>query len=318
MVVDRVFTQGTDGVKTTTPLLSADGPIQNLDSATITLLMHYLDIEYTVSCTVKDVYNSIVEFELSSVETSVPGDFLVQFKVEWPDKTIFVPDPGFMIFRIQPEIIDTYCTVLDVYRKAGIDNTVIPEADVYEHILDAQAEVDEHYGKSFKGPETISEWFDTADDETSSMPEKGINVLFLSKGPITEIQSVEAYDIHGNVEKTYGSDEYWINNDTGELRLKERFFAKQYYRIKIVYTYGYSKIPRLVRKLTSVIASMSMLVQQIGGTYDVVTSYSLPTGVSVGVGQPYMNMVNNVRILEKELETIMDKIGWVKTNVVIV
>lgn len=315
---EKIFTQGTDGIETTVPLLANGNPIQNLGNATIILIMQNSDFRYEIPCSVIDIDNAIVQFELSSTETSNAGDYFVQFKVDWSDKTIYVPDPGYLIFRIQSSDPSTYCSIPDVYRKAGIDSTVLPEADVYEHILDAEAEVEEIYGKSFSGPIDVSEWFDTADSKVSSLPEEGVDVLFLGKTPVYSIESVECYDSKGNVEKTLTSDEYWIDEATGTLRLKFGIFQKQYYRVNVIYKYGYDRVPRKIRNLTSTIASMSLLMQQIGGTYDDVTSYSLPTGVSVGVGEPYMNMLRNIEKLDKELQRILMNIGRTKMNVVIV
>lgn len=100
-----------------------------------------------------------------------------------------------------------YCSILDVYRKAGIDSTVISNEDVADHIRDADAEIDELYGKSFGNAQSITEWFDTLDDDIESIESDEISLLFLRYLPVQTITSVEEYDTSNTLVKTWASDE---------------------------------------------------------------------------------------------------------------
>lgn len=211
-----------------------------------------------------------------------------------------------------------YCGVADVYRRAGITNDVISEANITEHILDADSEIDELYGKSFSNAQSVTEWFDTLDDDIESIESDETNIIFLTNRPVQSITSVAEYDTSNTLVKTWTSDKYWLDTDLGTIRLIEDSFVNQRHRVKVVYTYGYATVPRKIQKLSSIISAMTILLQQMGGTYDDVTSYSLPTGVSIGVGEPYMNMRTAMGELGKELKRHLDTIGRLKTNSVVI
>lgn len=242
------------------------------------------------------------------------GDWQYKFTGTTPASTVVYSK----YFTVDAFDSGLYCSILDVYRKAGIDSTVISNEDVADHIRDADAEIDELYGKSFGNAQSITEWFDTLDDDIESIESDEISLLFLRYLPVQTITSVEEYDTSNTLVKTWASDEYWLDTNVGTLRLIEDSFVNQVHRVKVVYTYGASVVPRKIRKLSSIISAIGILLQQMGGTYDDVTSYSLPTGVSIGVGEPYMNMRTAMGELDKELKRTLDTIGRLKTNSVVI
>lgn len=221
-------------------------------------------------------------------------------------------------FYVDETDTSLWCSFMDVYRRAGISNSVISEGDVADAIRDSMAEVEELHGKSYNNTQSKTEWFDTLNDDVESIESNPIDTLFLAFRPVQSITSVAEYDTSNNLVKTWTSDEYWIDLDMGILSLIDNTFVNQRHRVKVVYTYGYITPPRKITKLVSIISAMSILIQQMGGTYDDVTSYSLPTGVSIGVGEPYMNMRTAIGELEKELKRTIDTIGLQKDNSVVI
>ena len=203
----------------------------------------------------------------------------------------------------------------DVYNlKSGIDSTVVSEANVRRAIELTDAMLDDYYGKSFLDGTSASEWIDIEDlDEDDE-----IATIFLEKRPVQSITSLVSYNTSDEVAKTWTTSDYWLDTKLGRLRLRTKEFSHQNRRVKVVYTYGYSTVPTSIRNLSAVITAMSLLIIQMGGTYDDVTSYTLPSGVSIGVGEPYMNMRTAIDKLEKERDFILKSIGQLKQGVYII
>lgn len=207
-----------------------------------------------------------------------------------------------------------YCVAADVYRKAGITSDVISEADVALEITDADAEIDKMYQKSFNNATEVTEWHDVEDlDE-----DEKISILFLDMRPVQSITSMGSYDTYGNLVITWTSDDYWLDAKMGRIRLRTKEFVQQNHRIKIVYEYGFDSVPQEIESLSAMITGMRAIIHQIGGTYDDVTSYSLPSGVSIGVGEPYTNMREALSRLEKQKTQLLASIGQLRTSLLVV
>jgi hypothetical protein len=207
-----------------------------------------------------------------------------------------------------------YTTSNDVYRKAGIDSTVISVDDVNSFIAESDAEIDAMYQKSFANATTETEWIDIENlDE-----DEDIDTIFLDKRPVQSITSLESYDTGGTLITTWEASDYWLDSGMGRIRLVSKTFAHQNHRVKAVYTYGYTAVPTNIAALSATISGMRIIIQQIGSTYDDVTSYSLPSGVSIGIGEPYTNMRETVSRLEKEKDRLIKAIGQLRTNMVVI
>ncbi len=317
VIPDQVITQGTEGIQFTLPLLEDGIPITNLDLATeIIFILQRKGISYEIPCLVSSATLGTVYFILTSEHTAIAGDFYGQFKVVWADKTIFVPDPGYILFHIQ-ELIreEKYCTPYDVYRRSGVDETVASLGDVEEYISAADSRIEKIFQKSFKANQTETEWIDIEDlDEDDE-----INTIFLQNVPVKSITSLESYNIgSATADIIWTASDYWLDQKIGRIRLQSKHFVQQNHRIKAVYVHGPDSVPGAIRDLSAVIASMMVLVKQIGGTYDDVTSYSMPSGVSVSVGEPYMNMLKDIGELQKERDTIIKQIGKLKFDTLVI
>lgn len=210
--------------------------------------------------------------------------------------------------------IQMYCSPMDVYRKAGIANDVVSEDDVADYITETMGEIHSIYQRSFGNAQTKTQWIDIEDlDE-----DEEIATIFLDYRPIQSITSMESYDTTDTLAKTWTASDYWIDLGPGVIRLRTKKFSHQNNRVKVVYTYGYSTVPANIKNLTATICAMRMLIQQIGGTYDDVTSYSLPSGVSIGVGEPYMNMTRAIEKLKDDKNTLIKNIGQLRTTVLVI
>jgi len=309
IVPDREFTQGTAGIEDIVPLSTNGTPIANLGSAeSITLILQGKTVTHEIECTVADESAGTVKYTLGEADTDLAGVFYGQFKIVWADVTLYVPDPGYLIYHIQEALrSNSYCTPYDVWRRAGVEEDVTNWAEVEEFITAADDRIDKIFKKTFKPNQEAEEWIDIEEiDEDDE-----INTIFLTNYPVKSITSMASYEISDDStpSKIWASNEYWIDKEIGKIKLRYGEFAHQENRIKVVYIYGPDEVPAIIKDLSAVISSMMVLIKQIGGTYDDVTSYSMPSGVSVSVGEPYMNMLRDIEELKKERDDIIDKIG---------
>jgi methyl-accepting chemotaxis protein len=304
---DREFTQGTTGIKDTVPLLTDGEPVPDLESADSITLILQGESTHEIDCAVADSAAGTVDYTLTSAELENSGVFYGQFKIVWSDKTIYIPDPGYLIYHIQESLrSDSYCTPYDVYRRAGVGEDISSWADVENYITASDDRIDSIFKRSFKANQIVTEWKDIEDLDEDEV----INTIFLDNYPVKSITSLEEYDaVSSTAAIVWAASDYWLDNDIGRIRLRIEEFAHQNHRVKVVYVYGPDEVPGIVKDLSAVIAAMSVLINQIGGTYDDVTSYSLPSGVSVSVGEPYMNMLRDIDELRKERDDIIKRMG---------
>ena len=93
-----------------------------------------------------------------------------------------------------------------------------------------------------------------------------------------------------NVRTTPGGNLYLMNNP-------EPYGIQN---VKVSYNVGRSSVPYNVRQLTASIAALGCLINMIGGSFDDVTSYSIPD-MSVSKGEPYTNVRAAIRELENRI-----------------
>lgn len=213
-----------------------------------------------------------------------------QFKVEDPDKKL-------------------YCTVEDVWNRAGTDLNVATKDEVIPLIKDSMAEIDAMMGKSFQYATPVTEWFDTNRDDD----EIKVTALYLKYKPIIDVTSIKEYDVNNNLITTYEADDYWINLKTGRIQLLSKQFTKQIHRVEVIYTYGAIEVPQNISSLCSVLSAMRLLIAFIGAQYDEVTAYN-SCGLNVSVGEPYTSLARTVEFLTKERDKLIASIGRLKPS----
>lgn len=198
-----------------------------------------------------------------------------------------------------------YCTSDDVYRTAGITSSDVPVADVDKFISETDEYIDHFFNTTF---------------ETKSFTElrdgNGSRTIFTQYFPI---DSVTTLTIDGtNIDST----DLYIYSRIGKITLKEtapeQYFKNIYpQQVNITYVYGYNldfttitnnqnwnKIAYLIQSLSAKIAAIASLANQIGGTFDDVTSYQLPE-FSASKGEPYTNIRETIIRLENEVKQLL-------------
>lgn len=192
-----------------------------------------------------------------------------------------------------------YATVEDLYRVTGITEDTIIQDDMLQHILEAGAWIDSYFGTTFETQE-----------KTETLDGNGATYMFLNRYPVKSITSLK---INGTT-----VTKYYLYKDTGKVVLKSDsevgYFDNTYPQsVEITYTYGHdldfdlpanNPLAYTIRNLTLKIASISAWIQQIGGTFDDVTSYQLPE-FSASKGEPYTNIREAVNKMKEQVENML-------------
>lgn len=136
----------------------------------------------------------------------------------------------------------------------------------------------------------------------------GKTYLFLRNFPIFTIQSLSIdstsvttsnlylYKEEGKIELKSGAEYSYFNDTTPQL-------------VRISYSYGVYPMPRHIKELTAILAGMRTLIDQIGGTYNDVTSYTLPE-LSASKGEPYTNIREALSRLERRKDALLPLIEY--------
>lgn len=212
-------------------------------------------------------------------------------------------------FKVEDPETKLYCTVEEVWNRAGTDSNVATRDEIIPLIKDSMSEIDAMMGKSFQYATPVTEWFDTNKDDD----EIKVTALYLKYKPIIDLTSMKEYDVNSNLITTHEAVDYWLNKKTGRIQLLSKQFTKQIHRVEVIYTYGYVEVPQNINSLCSILSTMRLFIHQIGGTYDDVTSWSA-AGLNISVGEPYMNMSRNLEFLQKEATRVIASIGRLKPS----
>lgn len=203
------------------------------------------------------------------------------------------------------------------YLPEGYTNT-----DLTDLITKAQDEVERWTRKKYTDSTSTTEYFpgrakkisatgNITEGQYHDETEEESRLIVLSNYPVQEITSLQFLDDDGSVSKTLTENtDFHVWEDSGEIWLfNEKIpVGKNKKKVKIVYTYGYASVPIIVKELTAVLAAMRWLANMMGGSYDDVTSYSIPM-ITAAKGEPYMNMKACFDKLEKQKDRLLKAIG---------
>lgn len=130
------------------------------------------------------------------------------------------------------------------------------------------------------------------------------SAYWVTKYPIVETVSISIDAVSQTVA------DVWVDEDEGKITLgngnaTNRWSAKVQGNV-VAYYFGVYETPfdELVSKLTANVAATYVLSQQMGGTFDAPSTFSLPEG-SVSVGQAYINIKGTLEELRKTI-TILE------------
>ena len=189
-----------------------------------------------------------------------------------------------------------YCKYEDVIRACGLDPSSLPKpmtkADIEANISDAEAEIDEMTNTTYQ-PTTVTEIYDGTGDDT----------LYLNNYPIISLDSLTINNT--SITTSYVSVYTGIEG-AGRIKLKSTaektaFDDSDDQLIEVTYTYGFNSVPNIVKRATANIAARLTLAQQVGGTYDDLSSFTIGE-FSGTIGQAYINIREAFNMLKEEWE----------------
>jgi len=224
-----------------------------------------------------------------------------------------------------------YTSVLAVQNKTGLTNSEVDlSADdmVQTIIQEAELELEMLTGRKFVNGTSCTELINVGGMDI--LDNKPVTIQ-LSNFPVQSITSMLELDIDGNTTCTFGTltsvqisagtyatTDYWldtmessINNAqvaNGKIVLKTRSLSKQDQKIKVAYTYGYATVPVSVRNLATCLAGIRAWVTFMGGCYNRLDSYSIPSQ-NVSKGDFYERAQINIQFLQTEADRLLDRIG---------
>jgi hypothetical protein len=190
----------------------------------------------------------------------------------------------------------TYCTTSDVARNAGLVIASLPsnitEANITSHIEDAEAMIDRFCNTKFAST-SVTEYYDGNDMRTLMLRHfPVISVTSLSiRG--TSITVATKLHIYTGME---GAGKITLDSEAEVSTFESDIDPKQ---ITVVYTYGYASVPAIIKKATANVAARALLIQQVGGTYDDVTTMAIPE-MSASLGEPWTQIRETLQRLKDE------------------
>lgn len=161
--------------------------------------------------------------------------------------------------------------------------------------------------------------FDTIPDATSnykitrlgfkdeSVDGTGTNEMFVNYQPLVDLVALNSDGTDVTVSTVYqykNSGRLHIQGNNCEITYFDNIHPQS---VDIQYIFGVYPLPRLIKRLCVVIASIKTTIAQIAGTYDDFTSVSLPAGFTAAKGEPYMNIKASLDKFQQEAMDITNK-----------
>jgi len=216
-------------------------------------------------------------------------------------------------FYARPAAEKLYVSVEEVKTSLMASGVTMADDTIRNVIRGAMAEVDQITGRRFTNGNTRTEWFNT----NTPNPDTEVRQLFLTYLPVQDVTTVKAYDTAKTVVKTYADTDYWIDTN-GILELCTTDFQHQRRRIEVVYTYGYTSVPRKISKLCSVISQIEVMRSYMIEQDDKMTGFDISEIGSVQLGETYMTAQLAIKELEDQKKVLISEIGNLRNDIVVI
>ena len=134
----------------------------------------------------------------------------------------------------------------------------------------------------------------------------GRDTLFLPDFPLLRLESLTINSTEVTTSKVfqYENEGKLILKTTAEATI---FDKSDHQLVTASYWYGSYPMPRIVKRAVGNWAAFAALIQIIGGTFDDVTSFSLPE-LSGSLGEPYINIREVALQLKRQLDSILPQL----------
>lgn len=194
----------------------------------------------------------------------------------------------------------SFITPSDVYRAAGITSSVVNSEDVEALIPAAEAEAGRLLGVGFTSDTAVG--IAVADEYYTG---DGTDHFKIKQNYVNSITSLAVSQDYGTTWTSITVSKVWLRGPAGVVKLKPTaemtFFYDQEQSIKVSYKYGI--VPGDDHKrFMACIAAMKTLVNQQGGSYQALNSFSLPemTGTTGDVNDHIRKTIESLRVEVQE------------------
>ena len=148
--------------------------------------------------------------------------------------------------------------------------------------------------------------FDPYKDE--HLDGNGQKYMYLPYYPVKVIEGLAI----GYTPTTVTTSYVYLYEKTGKIQLGPNaqvgYFSRAYpQEVDIQYWYGVDHLPYDIKRLVEVRASINILVQQMGGTFDDPSTVGLPE-FNISIGQAYINIEGTVRRLQEEYNQLLQTV----------
>lgn len=144
--------------------------------------------------------------------------------------------------------------------------------------------------------------------ESKNLNGDGTQKMFMPYYPIQALQTLTIAGTSVTPAKVYVWEDEGYLELHSQLSPESNNFTNQYPQcISVTWVYGVYPVPADIKRFTAVIAGLQCLITQIGGTYNDVTSYSIPH-LTASKGEPYVNIREALLRLIKEKDRTIKSI----------
>jgi hypothetical protein len=224
-----------------------------------------------------------------------------------------------------------YCTEQDVYNRCGLTASEVNLTTNTNIIYDAEAELELTTGRKFTDANSVTEYISGPNKDILGISGTKARGLNLSNYPIQSVSEFKQLNTDGTVQATYGTltsvqiaagtyttTDYWLEAmedqitnlsiPYGRITMKNDDIQPGIENYKVVYTYGYSSVPNVVKNLAVCLSSVRMWVQFMGGKYNRLDSYSIPQQTA-NKGDLFVRGERMIQQLTQEAERLYERIG---------
>jgi len=185
----------------------------------------------------------------------------------------------------------------DVWRTAGITADVMPRGDVAFMINRAIGGVEGFTHRKYEATQITEKY---AGDNG--------NILILKKYPVISLDTltIDGTDVSpDNVDVWERIGKLILTNDAEKTTFESESDGSR--SIEVTYTYGETEAPQNVKRLMECSAAIQILIAQLGGTYNDITSYSIG-GLEASLGEPWTNIDAAIKRLQNEINWLLKQI----------
>ena len=221
-----------------------------------------------------------------------------------------------------------YTTLTDIRNKAGLTTAEVADAIFDTLGNDAERELETLTGRKWSSANAVTEYQDGPVQSVIDYPTYPSNLAYNTTGgysnnvilhryPVQSITEFKFLNQDGTTNTTlanlsaaqvtagtYFTNDYVLDPINAIIDLRSLTVPPRKKTVKVVYTYGYSAVPREINDLAACLAGIRAWIYFLGANYNRLNSYSIPEQ-SATKGDFYKRGMDMINYLTAESERIM-------------